>query len=37
MGIGAAQHFGIGHADQLQIGDVLGFPGDFDPAIAPRD
>ena len=37
MGIGAAQHFGIGHADQLQIGDVLGFPGDFDPAVAPRD
>ena len=37
MGIGAAQHFGIGHADQLQVGDVLGLAGDFNPAIAPRD
>ena len=36
MGVGAAQHFGVGHADEPQICDVLGFAGDFDPAVAAR-
>ena len=37
VGEGAAQHFGVGHADQPQVGDVLRFAGDFDPAVAARD
>ncbi len=37
MGERAAQHFGVGHADEPQVGDVLRFAGDFDPAVAARN
>src|SRR5262245_65817764 len=37
VSVGTAQNFGPSHADQLQIGDVLGAAGDFDPAVAPRN
>ena len=37
VSVGAAQHFGVGHADQFQIGDVLSFAGDFDSAVAARN
>ena len=37
MGVGTAENLGVGHADELQVGDVLRLAGDFDPAVAARD
>ena len=34
MGVGAAQHFGVSHADKPEVADKSGSPGNLNPAIA---
>src|SRR5438128_12139826 len=33
MGVGAAQHFGVSHADKPEVADKRGSPGNLNPAI----
>ena len=34
MGVGAAQHFGVSHADKPEVADKSGSPGNLNAAIA---
>src|SRR3990167_5481561 len=36
VGVRAAQDLGVGHADEFKVGDIGGFAGDFNPAVAAR-